>query len=155
MFNISDKFACPCTVCLAYIPSDFAHHDPSDFLFGCHKLQECLLADSGRPGVQAAVATPSILVKNERFSDFSGSITYLFCTALSLFLPAIRARSAAALTGASKPAWPSLLSALNGQGGPLGFNWRQVALSAVVSIWAVRCKSHKQVPNIVDALTHV
>lgn len=55
-------------------------------------------------GIQAAVAIPSILVKNERFYGFSGSITYLSCTALSLFLPAIRTRSAAALTGASKPA---------------------------------------------------
>jgi len=85
-------------------------------------------------GIQAAVAIPSILVKNEQFYDFSGSITYLSYTALSLFLPTIRARSAAALTGASKPAWPSLLSVLNGQGGPLGFNWMQVALSAAVSI---------------------
>ena len=89
-------------------------------------------------GIQAAVAIPSIVAQNERFYDFSGSVTYLSCAALSLFLPAIRARSAAALTGAPKPAWPSLLSALNGQGGPLGFNWRQVALSAAVSLWAVR-----------------
>jgi hypothetical protein len=27
-------------------------------------------------GIQAAVAIPSILAKNERFYDFSGSITY-------------------------------------------------------------------------------
>jgi hypothetical protein len=94
-------------------------------------------------GIQAAVAIPSILARNERFYDFSGSLTYLSCTALSLFLPAIRARSAAALTGAPKPAWPNLLSALNGQGGSLGFNWRQVALSAAVSIWAVR----RRLPN--------
>jgi hypothetical protein len=89
-------------------------------------------------GIQAAVAIPSILARNERFYDLSGSVTYLSCTALSLFLPAIRARSATALTGAPKPARPSLFSALNGPGGPLGFNWRQVALSAAVSIWAVR-----------------
>jgi hypothetical protein len=73
-------------------------------------------------GIQAAVAIPSILARNERFYDFSGSVTYLSCTALSLFLPAIRARSAAALTGAPKLAWPNLLSALNGQGCSLGFN---------------------------------
>jgi len=89
-------------------------------------------------GIQAAVAIPSILAQNERFYDLSGSLTYLSCTALSLFLPALRARSAAALTGAPKPAWPSLLGALSGQGGPYGFNWRQVALSAAVSIWATR-----------------
>ena len=89
-------------------------------------------------GIQAAVAIPSIIAQNERFYDLSGSLTYLSCTALSLFLPALRARSAAALTGAPKPGWPSLLGALSGQGGPLGFNWRQVALSAAVSIWATR-----------------
>lgn len=89
-------------------------------------------------GIQAAFAIPSIVAQNERFYDLSGSLTYLSCTALSLFLPAIRARSAAALAGAPMPAWPSLLSAVNGTGGPLGFNWRQVALSAAVSIWATR-----------------
>lgn len=89
-------------------------------------------------GLQAAVAIPSILGQTERFYDLSGSLTYLSCTALSLYLPAIRARSAAALIGAPKPAWPSLLSAFNGSAGPLGFNWRQVVLSTAVSIWATR-----------------
>ena len=89
-------------------------------------------------GIQAAVAVPSILARNEKFYDLSGSVTYLSCTALSLFLPTIRARSAAALAGTSKPAWPSLLRGLSGSGGPLGFDWRQVVLSAAVSIWATR-----------------
>jgi hypothetical protein len=52
-------------------------------------------------GIEAAVPIPSILAKNEWFYNFSGSITYLSCTALSLFLPAVGARSAAALTWAS------------------------------------------------------
>lgn len=94
-------------------------------------------------GLQAAVAIPSIIWQTERFYDLSGSLTYLSCTALSLYLPAIRARSAAAITGAPLPAWPSLLSALKGTGGPLGFNWRQVVLSAAVSIWATRRESSK------------
>lgn len=89
-------------------------------------------------GIQGAVAIPSIFARSERFYDLSGSLTYLSCTALSLFLPAIRARSSAATLGAAKPAFPSLLSALAGQGGALGFNWRQVVLSAAVSIWATR-----------------
>lgn len=89
-------------------------------------------------GLQAAVAIPSILAGSERFYDASGSLTYLSCTALSLFMPAIRARNAAALAGLAKPAWPSLLSAFNGTAGPLGFNWRQVVLSTAVSIWATR-----------------
>ena len=91
-------------------------------------------------GLQAAVAIPSILAQSERFYDLSGSITYITCTALSLYMPAIRARAAARLAGASLPAFPSLLSAFNGTGGPLGFNWRQVVLSTAVTIWATRCK---------------
>lgn len=89
-------------------------------------------------GLQAAVAIPSIIFQTERFYDLSGSLTYLSCTALSLYLPALRARSAAALAGGPKPAWPSLADALRGTGGPLGFNWRQVVLSAAVSLWASR-----------------
>ena len=93
-------------------------------------------------GIQAAAAVPSIIAGTERFYDLSGSVTYISCAALSLFLPAIRARSAAAAVGATKPAWPSILAALKGQGAgpgmPLGLNWRQVALSAAVSVWAGR-----------------
>lgn len=92
-------------------------------------------------GLQAAVAVPSIILQSERFYDLSGSLTYLSCTALSLYLPTIRARSASVLTGGPKPAWPSLLGALRGAGGPLGFNWRQVLLSAAVSLWASRRKA--------------
>jgi len=100
-------------------------------------------------GIQAAVAVPSILAQSERFYDLSGSLTYLSCTALSLYLPVLRARSAASLAGHAKPAWPSLLSAFNGTAGPYGFNWRQVVLSAAVSFWASRCKKlfPVQAPN--------
>lgn len=91
-------------------------------------------------GIQAAVAVPSILAKSERFYDLSGSLTYISCTALSLFMPAIRARAAARAMGAPVPAFPSLLSAFNGTAGPLGFNWRQVVLSTAVTLWATRCK---------------
>ena len=90
-------------------------------------------------GLQAAVAIPSIFAQSERFYDLSGSLTYISCTALSLYLPTLRARYAAAAAGAAKPAWPSLLAALQGAGGA-GLNWRQVVLSAAVSIWATRCK---------------
>ena len=92
-------------------------------------------------GIQAAVAIPSILAQSERFYDLSGSVTYISCTALSLFMPAIRARAAARVTGTPLPAFPSLLSAFSGTAGPLGLNWRQVLLSTAVSIWATRCES--------------
>ncbi|KAI9880445.1 MAG: hypothetical protein M1830_003087 [Pleopsidium flavum] len=89
-------------------------------------------------GIQAAVAVPCILAQSERFYDLSGSLTYLSCTALSLYLPTLRARVGAAALGAAKPAWPSFLAAVTGKGVAGGLNWRQVALSAAVSIWATR-----------------
>jgi len=88
--------------------------------------------------IQAAVALPSILAQSERFYDLSGSLTYLTVTALSLYLPTLRARAAAAAAGAVKPAFPSLLAAFNGTGGPNGLNWRQVVLSGAVCLWATR-----------------
>ena len=87
--------------------------------------------------LQAAVAIPSILGQTERFYDLSGSLTYLSCAALSLYLPTIRARYAAAALGAAKPAWPSILGAIQGVQGA-GLNWRQLVLSAAVGIWATR-----------------
>ncbi|MCJ1401508.1 hypothetical protein MMC11_004722 [Xylographa trunciseda] len=88
-------------------------------------------------GIQGLVAIPSILAQSEKFYDLSGSLTYLSCTALSLYLPTLRARHAAQLAGTIKPAWPSLVGALMGKAGS-GLNWRQVVLSAAVSVWATR-----------------
>jgi len=92
--------------------------------------------------IQTAVAIPSILAQSERFYDLSGSLTYLSVTALSLYLPALRARAAAHVAGRVKPAWPSLLAAFNGTGGPNGLNWRQVVLSTAVAVWATRLGSY-------------
>ncbi|KAH7419148.1 hypothetical protein BKA64DRAFT_729262 [Cadophora sp. MPI-SDFR-AT-0126] len=92
--------------------------------------------------IQGAVAVPSILAQSERFYDLSGSITYFSVTALSLYLPTLRARAAASLAGTAKPAFPSLLAAFTGTGGPNGLNWRQVVLSTAVSIWAARLGSY-------------
>lgn len=91
-------------------------------------------------GIQAAVAIPSIALQTERFYDLSGSLTYLSCTALSLYLPTLRARAAAGI-GSAAPAWPSLLASLTSKGGVNMWNWRQVFLSAAVSVWAVRLGS--------------
>lgn len=93
--------------------------------------------------LQAAVAVPSIVAQSEKYYDLSGSLTYLTCTALSLYLPTLRARAAAAASGAAKPQWPSLLASFTGnQGvGPASaLNWRQVVLSAAVAVWATRCE---------------
>ncbi|KAA6414441.1 MAG: DUF1295-domain-containing [Lasallia pustulata] len=92
-------------------------------------------------GIQGLVAVPSVLAQSERFYDLSGSFTYLSCTLLSLYLPALRARAAAATLGAVKPAWPNVLGALAGKAGA-GLNWRQVVLSAAVSVWATRLGSY-------------
>ncbi|KAK3707588.1 hypothetical protein LTR37_012083 [Vermiconidia calcicola] len=88
-------------------------------------------------GVQAAVAIPSIIFQTERYYDLSGSFTYISCTALSLYLPTLRARAAAALSSTA-PAWPSLLASLTSKGAVNAWNWRQVVLSAAVTIWAAR-----------------
>lgn len=91
--------------------------------------------------LQAAVAVPSILAQSERFYDLSGSLTYLSCTALSLYLPTLRARAAAAASGGAKPQWPSLLASVTGNGAvgaANALNWRQIVLSAAVAVWATR-----------------
>ena len=91
--------------------------------------------------LQAAVAVPSILAQNEQFYDLSGSLTYLSCTALSLYLPTLRARAAASAAGTALPAWPNIVGALMGKAGS-GVNWRQVVLSAAVGVWATRLGSY-------------
>lgn len=92
--------------------------------------------------LQTAVAVPSIFAESERFYDLSGSLTYLSVTALSLYLPTLRARAATTLVGKrTLPAWPSVLDAFTGKGASNGLNWRQVVLSVAVGVWAVRCKS--------------
>lgn len=88
-------------------------------------------------GLQGLAAVPSILAQSERYYDLSGSLTYLSCTALSLYLPVLRAKISANATGGkitSPPLWQNLGTTLTG-----GRNWRQIALSAAVGIWATRC----------------
>lgn len=91
-------------------------------------------------GLQAAAGIPSIFFQTERFYDLSGSLTYISCTALSLYLPTLRARLAAGPLGTAPP-WPSLLQSLTSKGGVHAWNWRQVVLSAFVTIWATRLGS--------------
>ncbi|KAF1935099.1 DUF1295-domain-containing protein [Clathrospora elynae] len=87
-------------------------------------------------GIQAAVAVPSIAAQTERYYDLSGSFTYLSCTALSLFLPYIRAKSAGTITG-------GLAEYFGSQGlGQGTWWWRQALLSAAVGIWATRLGSY-------------
>ncbi len=83
-------------------------------------------------GIQAAVAVPSIIAQSERFYDLSGSATYISCAALSLYLPALRARQASLLAGSALSKWPTIIEALQGR------NWRSLALSAGVGLWAAR-----------------
>jgi len=91
-------------------------------------------------GLQVATAIPSIAFQTERFFDISGSVTYISCAALSLYLPTLRARFAAA-PGAPLPPFPSLLQSLTSKGGLNAWNWRQVLLSAAVTFWAARLGS--------------
>ena len=82
--------------------------------------------------IQTAVAIPSIMAQSDRFYDFSGALTHLGIAALSLYLPALRARAAAGDTGL-----PSVLAAFTNPKTAV-FNWRQVVLTAAVSSWAAR-----------------
>ncbi|KAF2675711.1 DUF1295-domain-containing protein [Lentithecium fluviatile CBS 122367] len=86
-------------------------------------------------GIQSAVAVPSIAAQTERFYDLSGSLTYLSCTAASLFLPYLRAKAAGAVTGGLRE---YLSAPAPGQG---GWFWRQMVLSAAVGVWAIRLGS--------------
>ncbi|KAK3384581.1 hypothetical protein B0T24DRAFT_609029 [Lasiosphaeria ovina] len=93
--------------------------------------------------IQTAFAIPSIAAQSDRFYDFSGALSFVAVTALSLYLPALRARYAAPLSSSSKAvALPSLLGPFKGAGEPHGFDWRQVVLSGAVVIWATRLGSY-------------
>lgn len=99
--------------------------------------------------IQAAFAIPSIVAQNETFYDFSGSLTYLSVTLISLYLPSLRARYAAsALQGvpnaAAKAPLPSIFSPFTSAGGVSALNWRQVLLSGAVMFWAIRRESIRQ-----------
>lgn len=83
--------------------------------------------------IQAAFAVPSVAVQSERFYDLSGALTNISVVALSLYLPALRAKYAG---GAASPL-PSLLTPFTNPSAA-SLNWRQVTLTAAVAIWAVR-----------------
>ncbi|KAI8276590.1 hypothetical protein K4K60_007621 [Colletotrichum sp. SAR11_57] len=87
--------------------------------------------------IQFAFAIPSILAQNERFYDFSGSLTFLSVTALSLYLPSLRTTFSSTAANVSTPL-PSLFAPFTNPGRLGALNWRQVALSGAVVFWAVR-----------------
>lgn len=99
-------------------------------------LRTLIPAVSAAYAIQAAFAVPSIIAQNERFYDFSGSLTYLSVTALSLYLPSLRAKYSSAV--ASSAPLPGLLEAFTKPGGVGALNWRQVVISGAVAFWAVR-----------------
>lgn len=90
--------------------------------------------------IQAAFAVPSIFAQSERFYDFSGALTNISVVALSLYLPSLRARYAGAAAAAAGTPLPSLLTPFT-HPAAAGLNWRQVTLTAFVTIWAARCMS--------------
>ncbi|RFU73032.1 hypothetical protein TARUN_9227 [Trichoderma arundinaceum] len=104
--------------------------------------------------IQGAVAIPSILAGSERFFDLSGSATFLAVGALSLYLPALRARAAAYAAGAKKlPGLPNPFemlrggahaSAQAGAGADVAaglLSWRQLVLTGMTAAWAMRLGS--------------
>ncbi|KAL0934220.1 uncharacterized protein CTRU02_211019 [Colletotrichum truncatum] len=91
--------------------------------------------------IQLVFAVPSIIAQNEHFYDFSGSLTFLSVTALSLYLPSLRAKYSSTTTNASA-VLPSLLAPFVNPSGAGALNWRQVMLSGAVMFWAVRLGSY-------------
>lgn len=83
--------------------------------------------------VQTITAIPSIAFRTDRFHDVSGSLTFLAAGAVSLYLPALRARAV------TLSAWGSLFKAAF-----ISCNWRQAALTGLVGVWASRCKMSSQ-----------
>ncbi|KAM0462628.1 hypothetical protein ACHAPV_003451 [Trichoderma viride] len=102
--------------------------------------------------IQSAVAIPSILAGSERFYDLSGSVTFLAVGTLSLYLPALRARAAAYAANATNvPRLPSLIEILKGGAGAgagsnagvaVLLNWRQLILTGMTAVWAIRLGSY-------------
>lgn len=72
-------------------------------------------------GIQAACAAVAIPLQTEKFYDLSGSFTFISCTLVSLYYPALR----------NKTPLPSLLS----------FHPRQLAMSGFAILWAGRLGS--------------
>ncbi|UKZ55264.1 hypothetical protein TrVGV298_009084 [Trichoderma virens] len=107
--------------------------------------------------VQGAVAIPSVLAGSERFFDVSGSATFLAVGALSLYLPALRARAAAYAAGAKLPGLPGLLDLLRGGAGAGAdvtaglLSWRQLIVTGMTAAWAVRLIMLNAVPAAVLA----
>ncbi|KAF1734094.1 hypothetical protein CRV24_005629 [Beauveria bassiana] len=109
--------------------------------------------------LQALAAAPSVAARSELFFDVSGSLTYLAVGALSLYLPALRARALAAAQGVAQTALPktpsiaqlaaSAWSKGGGGGGgggggavPGARNWRQLVLVGLTMVWATRLGSY-------------
>ncbi|KAH6981233.1 hypothetical protein BKA56DRAFT_617031 [Ilyonectria sp. MPI-CAGE-AT-0026] len=93
--------------------------------------------------LQAAVAVPSIAAHSDRVYDLSGAATYLAVGALSLYLPSVRAAGTPILSG--------LVAVLRGRGPSLAgrLDWRQIALTGAVGVWAVRLGSYLFYRNVV------
>jgi len=99
--------------------------------------------------IQVAASIPAMLFQEDRFYgalsllpwsdrvDFSGSLTYLGCTALSLYLPSLRARSFAKSQGLPLPRFPGITS----------FHPRQLIMSGLTALWAARLGSCPEQAN--------
>lgn len=82
---------------------------------------------------QNIAAISAVAARSERLYHLSRVLTCLACAWLSLLLPLLRTRAAAA-------DWPGLLGGMDGGRLTATLNWRQVALTGAVSVWAIRCE---------------
>lgn len=98
-------------------------------------------------GCQALTGLASILFVNGYIHDLSRSLTLLAMGTLSLYLPALRTRATLAASGAAYNALPPLpgpiemvrsVGSIGTEQGVGARDWRQVGLTALVVIWAIR-----------------
>lgn len=75
-------------------------------------------------GIQLLFGIPSVVFHSDFFYDFSGGWTFLLTLASSLILPALR-RDAAINVNSALDSW----------------NWRQLAMTGGVALYAVRRRS--------------
>lgn len=86
--------------------------------------------------IQNAVGIPSVVAQTEYVYDLSGGWTFISATAVSLLARVLRKK--ASLSVGSENAAISLKD----------FNWRQLAMSGGVALWALRCKKYAPSPSL-------
>ncbi len=105
-------------------------------------LSNLLPAASSAFAVQLLFGLPSVARHTEFLYDFSGGLTFLLTLSSSLLAPALR-------RGVK-------LDKIDAENALDTWNWRQLALTGSVLVYALRCKSHsaQRMGYITDPMMH-